>query len=329
MAQACIHDNFYFNDSKLAHYLARLRTREPGTPRLAMFETWVLTDLEPSNVHCPAMMREGVNVPMRIRLRFEIVLVVLAFLVSLVCFVHAAQVATSSSPVTTASKPAPSDNAQPQTKTENDMLKAQLEVIRDYDQRLLATVYASLGGVFLLVVLVGGLNWFTNYRLYERERDSLRQSLQLASQEEAAKLTEVFQGFKNEVTSALSQDSQKARTAAKEAVQSFAASVRHDLAMAELHNTNFRAEYFVSRNDGYRATQEWVDYLEVLDRLGWLDEHWVGTTIGKIEAALPMANALNYSMQTKLFKLLDKAPPAVASDVARLKKAVEAKKKST
>jgi hypothetical protein len=94
------------------------------------------------------MMREGVDVPMRKRLRFEILPVVLAFLASLAFFVHAAQVAPSSPPVTTASKPAPSDNAQPQTKTENDMLKAQLEVIKDYDQRLLATVYASLGGSF-------------------------------------------------------------------------------------------------------------------------------------------------------------------------------------
>ncbi len=133
---------------------------------------------------------------MQKRLRFEILLVLLAFLTSLAFFVHAAQVAPSSSPATTSSKPDPSDNAQPQTKTENDMLKAQLEVIRDYDQRLLATVYASLGGVFLLVVLVGGLNWFTNYRLYERERDSLRQSLQVAAQEEAVKLAHGFEEFK-------------------------------------------------------------------------------------------------------------------------------------
>src|SRR5215470_14487695 len=45
---------------------------------------------------------------------------------------------------------------------EDKLLEAQLSTVREYDEKLLQTVYWSLGGVFLLVVLVGGINWFTN-----------------------------------------------------------------------------------------------------------------------------------------------------------------------
>jgi hypothetical protein len=265
---------------------------------------------------------------MRIKLRFEMLLVVLAFLVSLAFFVHAAQVAASSSPATTASEPTPSDKGQPQTKTENDMLKAQLEVIRDYDQRLLATVYASLGGVFLLVVLVGGLNWFTNYRLYERERDSLRQSLQFASQEEAAKISQGFEEFKKRIESHLANNSAEVKAAAEEAANSSTQPIMHSLWMAEYENTKFRAEYFSSKDDGgYRCIQAWIEHLEVLGSLDWFDERWVGPTIGKILEALPKSNVISYQSQAKLFNLLEKAPPILLSDVQRLKIAIEAKRK--
>ena len=65
-----------------------------------------------------------------------------------------------------------------QTKQEK-FLRGQLAEMRDYDQRLIATVYWSLGGVFLVVVVIAGFNWFANYRIYERERESLRNELKL------------------------------------------------------------------------------------------------------------------------------------------------------
>lgn len=94
-----------------------------------------------------------------------------------------------------AKQPAPS---VPSTTTsvsetgEEKYLKEQIQLVRDYDQKLLNTVNASLGAVFLLVVLIGGLNWFTNYRLYERERDALRQEIRVTSREEAAGLEKQF-----------------------------------------------------------------------------------------------------------------------------------------
>ena len=67
-------------------------------------------------------------------------------------------------------------------KSTNDevlILKAQLEQMKFYDQRLLSTVYWSLGAVITLAILIAGFSWFTNFRLYERDKDSLRRELSL------------------------------------------------------------------------------------------------------------------------------------------------------
>jgi len=53
--------------------------------------------------------------------------------------------------------------------TQIEVLKAQVEVMKGYQDNFLATVYWSLGGVFGIVVLLVGYNWFTNYKNQEKE----------------------------------------------------------------------------------------------------------------------------------------------------------------
>jgi len=70
----------------------------------------------------------------------------------------------------------PPDTTQTEVSA-NAVLRSQIETMQRYDDRLLNVVYWSMSGVFLLVVLVGGINWFTNYRLYEEEKDALRETI--------------------------------------------------------------------------------------------------------------------------------------------------------
>lgn len=56
-------------------------------------------------------------------------------------------------------------------------LKAQIEVMRSYDQRILATVYWSLGGLLTIAALLIGFGWFANFRVYERDKNALAQEL--------------------------------------------------------------------------------------------------------------------------------------------------------
>lgn len=50
-----------------------------------------------------------------------------------------------------------------------EVLKAQVDVMKSYQDKFLSTVYWSLGTVAALVVFLAGFNWFTNNRNAEKE----------------------------------------------------------------------------------------------------------------------------------------------------------------
>ncbi|HEU4594887.1 MAG TPA: hypothetical protein VFS10_06935 [Pyrinomonadaceae bacterium] len=57
-------------------------------------------------------------------------------------------------------------------------LRAQLETMRQYDQRLLETVYWALSATGGIVLLIIGLGWYTNFRLYKRDVVDLKREIQ-------------------------------------------------------------------------------------------------------------------------------------------------------
>jgi hypothetical protein len=79
--------------------------------------------------------------------------------------------ATSLAPSTGASELPPKPN------DEVIVLRAQLETMRQYDQRLLSTVYWSLTVVVALVLGLITIIGFLNLRVYERDKAALRQEL--------------------------------------------------------------------------------------------------------------------------------------------------------
>ena len=82
-----------------------------------------------------------------------------------------------------------SDQKQVQNEAEKVViLQAQLELMRQYDQRLLDTVYWSLtttGGIVLLVV---GLGWYTNFRFYKRDLEDIRRDIHASLRQEISEI---------------------------------------------------------------------------------------------------------------------------------------------
>lgn len=74
------------------------------------------------------------------------------------------------------------NNSNTQTQGQSDteksaILQSQIELMRQYEDRILQTVYWSLGGMITVVVLIAGFGWFANFRLYEHDKKVLRQEL--------------------------------------------------------------------------------------------------------------------------------------------------------
>jgi hypothetical protein len=81
----------------------------------------------------------------------------------------------------------PTSQVESQQSPEVIALRAQLDLMRQFDDRLLSTVYWSLGGMITIVVLIAGFSWFANNRLHEKDKAILRQELESIIREEMSK----------------------------------------------------------------------------------------------------------------------------------------------
>lgn len=57
------------------------------------------------------------------------------------------------------------------------LLKAEIEVIKSYQESLLLTVYWALGTLATIAAVLVGFGWFANFRIYERDKAALVQEL--------------------------------------------------------------------------------------------------------------------------------------------------------
>lgn len=58
-----------------------------------------------------------------------------------------------------------------------EVLKAQIEVMKSYQDKFLSTVYWSLGTVAAFLVFFAGFNWFTNIKNQEKESQLLKDNI--------------------------------------------------------------------------------------------------------------------------------------------------------
>lgn len=101
-------------------------------------------------------------------------------------------------PTPTPTAAAPTLGANPTEDPEVVALKAQLEVMREYDGRLLETVYWALGTTVVILLGLAVFGWYTNFRVYERDKEAMREDLQLFVREELSKIRKSLQDEANQ-----------------------------------------------------------------------------------------------------------------------------------
>ena len=58
--------------------------------------------------------------------------------------------------------------------TELELLKLQIELTTTFQEKLLSTVYWSLGTIASVVTVLVGFGWFANYKVYERDKEAIK-----------------------------------------------------------------------------------------------------------------------------------------------------------
>ena len=219
------------------------------------------------------------------------------------------------------------------------VLRTQIEVMQKYDERLLSVVYWSLSGVFLLVILVGGINWFTNYRVYERERDILRDEVLAASTRNIESLNALFERLKEDDQRRLDDEFKTQRNEMHEVVSNSAKSVRarirediedlkNQMLDAQMKSLTFQAENYQMADKKFLAFRTWIEYLEVVKARGLLDfEHFVGTTVQKLCALLQGGLSITYDLHVRAVELIKEAPESLAGELGAFRALLDAARK--
>lgn len=101
--------------------------------------------------------------------------------------------------------------AEPAQETKLQALQTEIQVMKDFIQHILSTVYFALGTVLVVLFAMIGFGWYQNVRVFERDKEALRQSLMATLKEETAngfkdinnKATERFKTFDENIAKAL------------------------------------------------------------------------------------------------------------------------------
>lgn len=94
---------------------------------------------------------------------------------------------------------------QPQAADQAALLRAQLETVREYQDRFIAIVLWALGTVLAVALGLTAFSWYSNKTTYERDREAVRHEREALRQELRALVAEETRRSSQELTATLTE----------------------------------------------------------------------------------------------------------------------------
>ena len=216
----------------------------------------------------------------------------------------------------------PSEIEAPTTAREA-ALEREVQVIREYDARMQNTVYWSLGVVVLILILLGGFSWYTNFRLYDRDLNNLRGEIAVAVEraslslkEESSKalassikeLSEAQGGFTSTIRKEIDEiDERLGERVTKYSLAQF----RYDFLKLHIEFLEFK------KANSYVILREYLSLFEVALDIG-IDSK-VATILDVMELSMKAGTKLYENEIERLVRALDRLPEHLAPKGQRVR----------
>ena len=167
-------------------------------------------------------------------------------------------------------------------------LRAQLEVMRQYDRRLMSTVYWSLGVLATVAIFLVGFGWFANFRLYERDKAALRLELQTTTQERLSQIKEAIRSANDEQFKAIEKHvaiaAKEAASNVQRTLEGKLQSIFIALKLLEYDSTKQEGDRATTRGVLVNAVRHYRKMMEVAIEIGW--NYQISTALDHMHRAL-------------------------------------------
>ena len=206
-----------------------------------------------------------------------------------------------------------------------ELLQAQLEMTRQFQGDMLETVYWSLGVVVVLVGLLLGFGWFVNLRVYERDKESLRQELMGKLDQETASVKSEISELSSALTANVSELSTSVNSRLGEEISALSKSLKKEVSghvSSQIESVNQRllsiefeamAEELDARIKSGSHNMALTSALHILTRAFALDRSsTVESMLKGILDSLKAGGKFTVSEVARITTILDKLPASHA-----------------
>jgi hypothetical protein len=201
------------------------------------------------------------------------------------------------------------------------ILKSQLQTMHDYDRDFLTIILSALGIVGAVAVLLVGYSWFTNIRIYERDKSALTQELEGKLESKFSNLKNALEKDQRDLNKEILEKATKPLTALDERLAEqnkiFFKELRTYKLWMNFNKEQSEAYYWESKKVPGNEINRYKEMLSIAIELN--ADHQIAQCLARIEKLMASGSLPYWGELPRLFETLDSLAPKFAMQANAIK----------
>ncbi|MGN0925142.1 hypothetical protein [Ectopseudomonas mendocina] len=191
-----------------------------------------------------------------------------------------------------------------------ELLKREIEITQKFIDRILATVYWSLGSVVVLTVLLTGFGWYSNTRLHSRDVEAMRKEVENLTRALELELKAELRTLAHDSLTEVSESISPIEKSIKESIRALEGKIERKLADQEKRLTYTE----IKQEAGYQELKEStgvelgkrIELLRMATTDGYETE--INNSLKRIEKLLASKCIITHYEARRLSKIINDLP---------------------